>query len=256
MTAYERVLAEPSSLAAREALAREWRANGDPRAELVELQLRYRQHRIDNTVWTDEANALLRAAYKLVSTHGKAWAGEIARLVTKYEFHRGCIAEVTLPGASFASVMPKLIALAPIQHVNLIAPLEVQTVFGSPLFERVTSLKAVTLGAAFGDREAVELAASPHVRNLVWVRLTDNAIGDVGVEALAASPHLAACAYVDLQGNPVDPTPQISELDGTRVAVRSSRAGELERAHGRRPWLELPTNVTTWPADRDDMSTR
>ena len=255
ITAYERVLADPSSLSAREALAAEWNAAGDPRAELIDLQLRYRQHRIDNTTWSDEANAQKRRIYQLTQQHGKTWAGEVAALVTKFEFHRGCVAEVTLPGASFASTMPKLMTLAPIQHVNLTTPFDFAQVVASPALARLTSLKAVTLGAAFGDTEAAQLAASPYARNLAHVCLTDNAIGDAGVEALAASPHLAQCAYLDLAGNPVNPSPDFNDDHGVMMAVRSGVADELERKYGLRPWLALPTDKLHWPPDRDDIST-
>ncbi|MCA1556108.1 MAG: hypothetical protein LC747_05400, partial [Acidobacteria bacterium] len=257
ITAYERVLANPRSLSAREALAAECYAASDPRAELIDLQLRYRKHRIQGTTWADEANAQLGRIYQLTQQHGKTWAGEVAALVTKFEFHRGCVAEVTLPGASFASALPKLMTLAPIQHVNLTTPLEFAQVVASPALARITSLKAVTLGAAFGDTEAAQLAASPHARNLSWVRLMSNAIGEAGVEALAASPHLATCAYLDLEGNPVNPTPYITDHNDNMLmeAMRSGRAAALERKYGPRPWLALPTDVLHWPAHRDDIST-
>jgi len=255
ITAYDRVLANPRSLSAREALAAEWNAASDPRSELIDLQLRYRQHRIDNTIWSDEANAQFRRIFQLTEQHGKTWAGEVAPLVTRFEFHRGCVAEVTLPGASFASAMPKLLTLAPIQHVNLTTPLNFAQVVASPALARLTSLKAVTLGAAFGDNEAAQLAASPYARSLAWIRLTDNAIGDAGVEALAASPHLATCAYLDLEGNPVNPSPDFNDDYGVMEAMRSGRADELDRKYGPLPWLALPTNNLHWPPDRDDIST-
>lgn len=254
ITAYERVLANPRSWSAREALAAECYAAGDPRAELIDLQLRHRRHWIDNTMWTEEANAQHGRIHQLTQQHGKTWAGEVAALVTKFEFHRGCVAEVTLPGASFASTMPKLMTLAPIQHVNLTTPLDFAQVVASPALARLTSLKAVTLGAAFGDTEAAQLAASPYARNLAWVRLTDNTIGDAGAEALAASPHLATCAYLDLEGNPVNPSPYFNDDYGVMEAVRSRRGDELERKYGPRPWLALPTDNLLRSPDRDDIS--
>jgi hypothetical protein len=253
--AYARVLAEPWSVTARERLAAAWRDAGDPQAELVEVQLRYRQHRLAGTVWSDEANELLRSSKKLVRIHGARWASAVAPHVEGYAFHRGCVAEVTLRGAAFASVMPTLVALAPIQHVNLTAPLDLASVLASPLLEAVTSLSIRELGPALGDAEAVQLAASPHVRNLRWLRLTDNVIADAGVEALAASAHLAACQYLDLRGNLVDPTPAVKDDTGMPAATRPVRAEQLERAHGPRPWLALPDMNRPWPPDRDDVAT-
>lgn len=255
MAAYERVLAEPSSLSARQALAIEWRAANDARAELIEKQLRLRKHRLEQTLWADEAVKLSREIYVLVRRNGKLWAGEVAPLVQSFEFHRGCLAEVTLSGAAFLNVMPKLVKLAPVQHVNLIAPLELAAVVASPLLARMTSLQIIELGAGFGDAEAKLLAGSEHARNLRWVRLFTNAIGEAGVVALAASTHLASCVYVGLDGNPVDVTPGFDDSLGFVQPVRSCRAEELEKKYGPRPWLALPENEALWPPDRDDVST-
>jgi len=252
-SAYARVLANPTSLSAREALAAEWKAAGDPRAKLIDFQLRYRAYRVAGSTASDDARMLLRKAYELTTKHGAEWAGEVAGLVEKFEFHRGCIAEVTLSGASFARVMPRLVALAPIQHVNLTLPLDFASVVAAPEFAQLTSLKAVTLGAGFGDAEAKLLAASPLAKGLRWIRLTDDAIGRAGVEALAASSYLATCAYLDLAGNPVNPSPDVNDHTGALLAVRSDVGDEMERTYGHRPWLALPTGA--WPPDRDDIAT-
>jgi hypothetical protein len=253
--AYARVLAEPSSLSARQALAIEWRAAKDSRAELIERQLRLRKYRLEQTLWADEAVKLSGEINVLVRRNGKLWAGEVAPLVKSFAFHRGCLAEVTLSGAAFLTVMPKLVELAPVQHVNLIEPLEFAAVVASPLLARMTSLKIIELGAGFGDAEAKLLAGSEHARNLRWVRLFSNAIGEAGVVALAASPHLASCVYLGLDGNPVDVTPGLDDSMGFVQPVRSSRAEELEKKYGPRPWLSLPEVDAPWPPDRDDVST-
>ncbi|MFL5356120.1 hypothetical protein [Archangium sp.] len=255
MAAYERVLAEPSSLSARQALAIEWSTANDSRAELIERQLRLRKYRLEQTLWADEAVKLSRELNVLVRRHGKLWAGEVAPLVKSFAFHRGCLAEVTLSGAAFLTVMPKLVKLAPVQHVNLIAPLEFAAVVASPLLARMTSLQLIELGAGFGDAEVKLLAGSEHARNLRWVRLFDNAIGEAGVVALAASTHLASCVYLGLDGNPVDVTPRFDDSMGFVQPVRSYLAEELEKKYGPRPWLTLPEADALWPPDRDDVST-
>ncbi|MFL5350041.1 MAG: hypothetical protein ACJ8AT_35135 [Hyalangium sp.] len=255
MAAYDRVLAEPSSLSARQTLAAEWHATHDSRAPLIEKQLRLREHRLANTLWCDEANQLSREINVLVRRHGKLWAGAVAPLVTAFAFHRGCLAEVTLPGSAFPTVMPKLVALAPVQHVNLTAPLELAAVVASPLLARVSSLQIVELGERFGDTEAKLLASSEHARTLRWMSLTANAIGKGGVVALAASPHLAACLYLDLGGNPVNVTPMLDDSMGFVRPLRSDLAEEFEKKYGPRPWLALPEVGAPWPPHRDDAST-
>jgi hypothetical protein len=73
--AYARVLAEPSSLSASQALAAEWPAANDPRAALIEKQLRLREYRIAGTMSLDEPNKLDREIYVLIRQYGKLWAG-------------------------------------------------------------------------------------------------------------------------------------------------------------------------------------
>lgn len=255
MSAYERVLAAPGSLAAREALAAEWKAKKDPRAELIEKQLRLRQHRVDNTLWSDEANALAREINVLVKKHGAQWAGDAARLAKDYAFHRGCVAEVTLPGAAFSSAMPKLFALAPVQHVNLMMPLALEILVDSPHLARLSSLRIGELRGGFGDAQAATLARSPHLSNLRWLSLVDNAVGPAGAEALAASPQLAQCVFIDLGGNPTNPTPSLSEYEGVENRGRPAIAQDLERRFGKRAWLQVPAAGTMWPPDRDHLAT-
>ena len=252
--AYERVLAAPSSLAAREALAAEWRANHDPRAELIDKQLRLRTHQLAGTRWSDEAKALAREIYVLVREHGATWAGPLAKHVHDYAFHRGCVAEVTIAGAAFTKEMPPLCRHAPIQHVNLVAPLALDEVAASPYLARLASLRICELRGGFGDAEAIMLANSPHVANLKWLSLTDNAIGKPGVEAIAASPHLARCLFVDFRGNPCDPTPNVSSYEGIETRSRSMYAEELERTYGLRPWLAVPADDVDWPPHRDELA--
>jgi hypothetical protein len=250
------VLADPSSLSAREELAREWRATGDERAGFIELQLQRR------TLFgaSGEANTLLRKIYDLTQQRGKAWAADVAPMVTKYKFHRGCVAEVTLPGARFAEVMPRLVTLAPIQHVNLTAPLDLQAVLASPAFERMTSLMIESLGPDFGDAEARILAESPRTRGLRWIRLANNAIEDEGVRALAASPHLASCGYLDLDGNPANPGPTHFDVVGYGAPdiIRTPLGDWLVQTYGERAWLALPTMTpgVSWPPDRDEACLR
>jgi hypothetical protein len=255
MSAYERVLAAPSSLAAREALAAEWKAKKDPRAELIDKQLRLRQHRLENTLWSDEANALTREINVLLKKHGAQWAGDAAKHAKEYVFHRGCVAEVTLPGAAFASAMPKLLAVAPIQHVNLTTPLNLEHVVESAHLAKLSSLRICEHRAGFGDAQASALARSPFLANLKWLSLTDNAIGVAGAESLAASPHLAKCVFIDLGGNPTNPTPSLSEYEGVENRGRPAIAQDLERKFGKRTWLQVPAEGTAWPPNRDDIST-
>ncbi len=119
--AFDRVMAEPASLAARCALLDEWKSRGDPRALLLDKQLAYRE-----IAWVDRATGPARRLDAeidaLIARHGREWAGRVADLVDGWTFHRGLVAQVDVPGERFLQVAPELVALAPIQHVNLKAP--------------------------------------------------------------------------------------------------------------------------------------
>lgn len=255
MNAYSRVLAEPGSEAARRALLAAWKAAGDPRAVLLEDQLALRAHRLAGTLGSPEAQALYRKVNLGVARASKPLPRELAELVTGVAYMRGLVAGVTLPGARFASVAPRLFAVAPIQHVTFTAPLgDLAHLFATPAISRLVSLNVHGLGAAFGDAGAQALARSEQVAGMRWLALTDDDIGDDGVTALAASPHLTTLRYLALQGNRVDPTPYATEYDGVVRTGRPPLAAALEHTHGPRPWLSEPTDAASWPPDRDELA--
>lgn len=249
-------MAEPASLAARYALLAEWKAQHDPRAELIEKQLAYRQYSWNGRRGAD-ARALKAEINQLVKTHGRAWAGRVAELVEDYTFHRGLVAEIKLSGEAFLRHGQELLSLAPIQHVDLVAPIgSIEAIAASPLLAKLSSLHIDAAGAAVGDQGAIALANSPHVANLVELSLWNDDIGRAGAEALAASPYLANARYVGLVGNPADATPFTrEESDGSYTANRPGFAIELEQKHGPRPWLAAPSgHLPSWPGERDELA--
>ena len=237
VTAFERVLAEPGSLAARHALAAEWKAAGDPRATLIEQQLAQRELALAGKM--DDAARAGREIDELIARHGRAFAGPIADLVDGFQFFRGLVARVTLRGAQWQVRAAELLRLAPIQHLKLTAPLgDLDALFGMPELLRLRSLNLPSQQKAFGDRGAIALARSPHVTNLRFLDLGGDAIGQAGIEAIAASPYLAQAAFIHFTGNPADPTPWANVLD--RDFGRPALAAELEHTFGKRPWLAVP----------------
>jgi hypothetical protein len=247
-------MAERGSLAARHALLDEWRASGDPRAALMEKQLAYREIAWANRS-TKPARQLDNEITKLIAAHGRAWAGRVAELVDDYEFHRGLVGEVTLSGDRFVQVAAELLELAPIQHVNLVAPISMSAVAALPQLAGLSTLHADALGGAVGDAGAIALATSPHVRNLAQLSLRGDAITRAGVDALASSKFLASLRHLSLIDNPADPTPYVrDEGDGEYSAGRPALAVELEKVYGPRPWLAVPSgHLPSWPGRRDDF---
>lgn len=254
MDAFRRVLAEPGSSAAREALLAEWKRTGDKRAALLEQQLAYEEARRAGT----HTEAQQRALNLLLATQGKSLAGELAGLVKKFVFRRGLVNDITIGARDFVAHARKLFALAPIQHVTLEAPLpaELDALFSVPELAKVGSLEMIGLGGAFGDAGALALARCTNLAQLRWLSLARDGIGQAGVEALAEAPALAGLAYLGLEGNPVDPTPYVQEVsEGLVRGGRPPLAEQLERRFGARPWLAIPNNAEDWPPERDRLVT-
>lgn len=243
--AFANVLAAPASRKAREDLAASWNREADPRADLLDMQLAF-----------PDTYGIRETMRREIRNHGRSWAGPIASRVTAFEFRRGLVAQVKVSGERFLAEGDALFELAPIQHVDLTAPLgPIEAIAASPLLARLTSLSISHLKDAVGDRGAMALAASPHVARLRWLALLEADIGEAGVHALAASPSLANLGYLGLEYNPADPKPVV-EYDGRYLLGGSDLRDELLRRYGARPWLSPNEAPTIWPPDRDDEAER
>lgn len=230
MSAFDRVLAEPASLEARRALLAEWERAADPRAALLAIELE--AWRLMHEPPTPRYAKLRAEAAELVRRHGAAWAGRLAELVTRYRFHRGLVAEITLPLDRFVELADELCTLAPIQHLNLRAPAtRFRELVTLPRFAQIVSFE-VPGQRQIGDDDALELARSPHASQLRWIALPRNSIGKAGVEALATSPYLRQVYFLALDGNRCDPSPTVWNDSGVVTVEPSPIATELQR--GRR----------------------
>jgi hypothetical protein len=251
--AYQRVLANPGSIAARKALAAAWHAAGDARADLIDKQLAVRDLDLAKDYSSPLAKRLADEVKQLVAQHGRQWAGRVADLVEGYRFHRGLVAQVTVSGQRFPDVASELFTLAPIQHLDLVAPLgDLNRVFATPELKKLVSLECARHEDAFGDAGANILARSRNVASLRWIDLMRDAITEAGAGALAASPYLEHAVYISLKKNPADATPYAQDYDGAWTTGRPPLAQQLERTYGKRPWLAVPAGE--WPPTRDDVA--
>lgn len=246
---YAAVLADPNDPAPRRALAAYYDGRGDPRGELIRVELEF----AEKAAKDDLDGLLIRRDRELLKAHGRTWAAPLADLITDYKFHRGLIGEVTLSVDRFLEVAPTLFAAAPIQHVNLTMPrTRWSELLRSPYLARLASMALHRLD--LGDEEAKAIAKAEGMRSLHWLSLARNKIGTEGVEALAASPWLARLDVLDLSFNPCDPIPKPGgrDLDGSVTAFdRPAFANVLVSRYGRRPWLTEPNTHNGWPLQRD-----
>jgi hypothetical protein len=251
---YARALAQPGSIAARNALAAHWRAQGDPRAELIDKQLEYRELDLLRD-WASPRPQQLRAEIAaIVEQHGRTYAGRLADLVDKFEFKRGLVAAITVSGEDVFRVLPEALSLAPIQHLYVTAPLgDRDRLFAVPELARLVSLNFPRVGAAFGDEGAIALARSPHLAKLKYLELFNCAITRVGVEAIAASPYLTTCAFISFGGNACDPTPEVYDWDGIRYPTYKEVGAEIAAKFGQRAWLTIPDD-DEYPPSLDELA--
>ena len=240
----------PGSLAARKALASQWEAAGDPRGALIRLQLD--RATLDGQPYVGEARRKLDVEIgKILDGNRKVFAGAVPGLVDRYDYVRGLVGKVWVSGDRFLDVAKDLFAAAPVQHLELTAPItRWAELMASPYLARLVSLAAPAIG--LGDREAMQLAQSKHAKGLRWIELGRNAIGRAGCEALAASPYLEPVVYLGLTGNPCDPTPEVTDEEAGQQVTRPKVAEELERLFGPRRWLTGPPDTElVWPPPPD-----
>jgi hypothetical protein len=233
------VVRDPDDDDARLAAAARARVLGDPRAELIELQVaRGRLRRGGRPASWKEAGR----EQALVEELGPAVVAEVSAGVELrgWELDRGFLARVTLDPASFVAGFSALRARAPVQHLDLVdLGGRLPELLAHPAMSGIRSLGLA--GLSIGDAGAAALAAASSLAGLRWLELGRTGVGDDGIEALAASPILAAARYVGLAGNPgEDPRERALhvDIDETVLDVElPARGRQLIARYGERPWL-------------------
>lgn len=238
-TLRQAVIDDPDDDAPRLAYA-DWCAQqSDPltqaRAELIRAQVEFARG--------GAPSLFIHKISSLVESHGTAWAAPIAPYVRDYWFLGGFVEHVELSAQQFLDHGAELYELAPIRHIDLVDVREVdETLFASPLFAQVRSLRIDRLGLY--DIHLQLLAASPHIGELRWLSGTGNNFNHNGYTALAKSTTLSKLAFVEFDSNPVDPVEQLFYDGAEIVAAQMPPAGEaLEQRFGRLAWLHREPKV-------------
>jgi hypothetical protein len=241
----EKILNDPDCDRLREKYAADCLPPQDPRADLIDVQLRLARPE-EGRSGTDAYLLSVREG-ELLRQYRDVWGEPVAGLVADYEFHRGFVELVRLPAGQFLERAEKLFSSAPILHLDLTAVGDAAgELFRSPYLSRIRSLSMNRCG--LGDREIKILAQSPRLQNLQWLSLAYNRITREGIEALArassrrrgapGSLPLGSLVYVNLYGNPTDPTERYADDQGIVTDTWLPPEGvELEKKYGALPWL-------------------
>lgn len=178
----------------------------------------------------------------LIALHGSQWAQALSGLVDAFQFERGFVGWIKLRARSFLDQGDRILALAPVQHLDLTGVRDVdEALFDSPLLDGIRSLSMNRCG--LHDLHAQLLAASPFVANLRWLSVADNHLTLAAAEALAASPHLGNLRFAEFHSNPVDPVEQLGVDSGIVVSSWMPAEGlAIEARFGRQAWLHRDVN--------------
>lgn len=150
---------------------------------------------------------------ELLQVSGPTWAGPLARQVYGYTFRRGFIEEVTIGAASFLKIGEGLLAANPVRSVRFIGARAVmERLFASPLLRCLRALHLTD--CRIGDDGAGLLAACPHLQSLQSLRLGNNALTDTAIQFLTDFRNLTGLQSLVLSGN------QIEDL-GSRLLAAS-----------------------------------
>lgn len=240
--ALQKVLANPHSVTARRELARHWRAINTTRALLIEKQLD-EHDRMDG--WWERGDEIR----ELLEQHGREWAGRVAELAERYRFELGLVAEITIKADVFLAHAAELVAAAPIVHLNLEGPVDMERLVATPALAQMSTL-TVAGGPWLDDAAAEALAGAATARRLRVIDLSGGNITDRGMVALAGSPNLRDIVYIELTGNPCQHggQPVDTQLVNDRYYLMGEAAWpHMQAAHRAAVQSYDPMNLILWP---------
>lgn len=186
---------------------------------------------------------------ELRASHGSRWGRFIAPYARAYmsdasfrgyDFERGFVALLRTEPDMVGDMCDELIAMAPIQHLDLTSNGPFIPALTAPCLGKMRSLVCNAIGLS--DADAIALAERGHLDRCEYLDLSGNKIGRTGVAALLANPLIRKMPVVLLTGNPGDPAELIGQdADGNLVLEGLPSDGRnAEARYGRIPWLHLP----------------
>lgn len=239
MNALEVAIAHPHSIAARRALAEQWKLNGDPRHALVERQLQ-----IHDGMARGPRLEARREVREMLGEHGRDWAGSLADLVESYEFEFGLVSDITMRGDLFVEHAAAMFSTAPIVRVVLTGPVDPVALARVPAIGQLTQLH-LPPGPWLNDAAVAELAKSPYVRRVRILGLRQGQLSATGYYALSHGLDLHRLVYADLSENPCA-NEELIGMAGQRIGDEFYLLGDAghcdlvmaqeEAARGSDPW--------------------
>lgn len=188
---------------------------GDPRGELISVQLALEGAKKGSKA----AKELLERSNELLKKHAAAWSVSVAQFTMKQEYARGFIRAVTIRPRSFVTNGERLFELAPtVERVRIKGTdlSSIRALARSPSLQRVKELEIL---GSLQDAPAEALASSPHLGAL---RGLD--IANCGVTLARTESFLEACPKLEwIEVSLLTEALAEAILRGTKATVRTWR---------------------------------
>jgi hypothetical protein len=236
-------------------------AQGDPYGAFIRAQLARThalRHGSDEDAWR-----FYHEAERIKSEHRTAaWTNGVEEFVESPRFIRGFVDEVVVDARRYLDHGDEIFRRAPIRHLVLCEVGDLVTEIARD--PRLAQLASLSLDNMYrkhpiGDAGLAAIAASPHLRNLRFLNVSNQGIGMAGLEALGASKTLPSLIDVNLTGNrfedPIEhygtdwASNRIIHIDSTLPPV----GRELEAKYGDLPWLHGPSRLRNYPPDKAEL---
>ncbi|MBX9681361.1 MAG: TIGR02996 domain-containing protein [Gemmataceae bacterium] len=182
---FDAILDDPASNELRSLYAGWLEAEGDPLGDFIRTQCALAEAASDDP----NALALEQREQDLLAAHEAEWACELPNHVHWWTFRRGFVHEISASAGAFVASAPRLFRMAPIQVVHLDGVRDcIDSLAASPFLKRIRFLDLSD--NMLGNRSLRVLAQSPWLTNLQGLNLSSSLLSDAGLAALVASPYL------------------------------------------------------------------
>jgi uncharacterized protein (TIGR02996 family) len=200
----EAIREEPDDDAHRLIYADWLEERGDPRGAFIRAQVRLARTAADEPARPD----LEDEVQDLLAEHGAEWAAPLPGLAREWEFRRGFVEHVTIPGDAFLAHADRLFDAFPLRELRpVIGERAMAALARCPQLARLEALDFDSVSAPslysgyMRDRGFRVLLESPHLTRLTALNVAGCGIDGPGVEALVHSPLLSRLTRLDLGRN-------------------------------------------------------
>jgi uncharacterized protein (TIGR02996 family) len=196
------VLDDPDALPPRQVYADLLLASGDPRGELIQVQLQRELLPPDD----ERQPALAEREVLLREPLERQWRDRLADRVIHLEFRRGFVERATLHAAAVFDGLTALLESEPVRHLRLVdlSPDDVPRLAMAPWLKRLTGLELnhlqpIDRRRALNYEDIIRLLDTDGLRALKRLGLSGHRIEDMGAMVLARNLPAAAPKLSELQ---------------------------------------------------------